>query len=244
MRERRRADARERSGRGEGSTRSPRSRSRPRGPSRTGPRARHAGRDRTHRRAATTGRVHRGREDQHAARSADPGHLVEQTGVVIDVLDHLEGEHGIEGVVRERERDAGRRASVRPPRAASRSSAWAEASMNVEVATGAVGRSPGPISRTEPAPTRGASQFHTCGRTCTTWRDPLQWSSWCSSTASLRSIPALTRTSGTGPSVPVVEAASIPGVVRAAPVARTRVRGDQRVSHNPTTLPSLSLKYA
>ena len=54
--------------------------------------------------------------------------------------------------------------------------------MKVDVATGAVGRSPGPISRTEPPPTRGASQFHTWGRTCTTRRDPLQWSA-CSVSA-------------------------------------------------------------
>ncbi len=53
--------------------------------------------------------VHRGREDQHPARSADPGHLGEQTGVVVDVLDHLEGEHRIEGVLRERQGDTGSR---------------------------------------------------------------------------------------------------------------------------------------
>jgi hypothetical protein len=74
------------------------------------------------------------------------------------MFDHLEGERRVEGSVGEPESFAG---TVRPPRAASRLSAWAEASMKVDVATGAVGRSPGPISRIDPPPTRGASQFQT-----------------------------------------------------------------------------------
>ena len=153
------------------------------------------------------GRVHRGREDQHAAGTADPGHLVEKAGVILDMLDDLEGEHGVEGPVREGERAS--RGTVRPPRAASRFSAWAEASMKVDVATGAVGRSPGPISRTEPPPTRGASQFHTWGRTCTTRRDPLQWSACSCPPEAVRSLLGCLDLSHR-PSV-VVEAGSIPG---------------------------------